>query len=137
LRSGADDCLAKPFDPEELVARIGAVLRRTAQASSAALEVMEAGELRLFPGARVACLQNERVELTSMECEILEELIRSRGRSVSRDYLSLRLNNRPATHVDRAVDTHVSRLRRKIGKRRLILSVPGTGYQLSCPPYAK
>jgi DNA-binding response OmpR family regulator len=69
-----------------------------------------------------------------MECEILERLMRSCGRVVSRDEISLQLYNREASAFDRAVDTHVTRIRRKLGEgRSMIISVRGTGYQL-CPP---
>jgi DNA-binding response OmpR family regulator len=70
-----------------------------------------------------------------MECEVLEQLMRSSGRVVSRDQLSLHLYNRTATAFDRAVDTHITRIRRKMRDGpRMILSVRGTGYQLCYPP---
>jgi len=68
-----------------------------------------------------------------MECEILEQLMRSRGRAVSRDSLSIHLYDRLTSPFDRSVDTHVSRLRRKMGTgRNMIMSVRGVGYQLRC-----
>ena len=131
LRLGADDCLSKPFDTEELLARVLAILRRAASPLLNAPDAIEAGDLRLLPGSREAYFRGKQLDLTVMECEILECLMRSYGNVVSRDQLSLRLYNRPATPYDRSVDTHVSRIRRKMGDgRALILSVRGTGYQL-------
>jgi DNA-binding response OmpR family regulator len=131
---GADDYLSKPFDPDELLARVRAILRRTTVVGSNTEEALVVGELRLVPKARDAYYRGEKLRLTVMECEVLEQLMRSCGRVVSRDQLSLHLYNRPATAFDRSVDTHVSRIRRKIGGGRdFILSVRGTGYQL-CQP---
>ena len=131
---GADDYLAKPFYPEELLARVRAILRRSALPAGSA-ESLQAGDLTLLPGTRNAFYRGKQLDLTAMECEILEQLLRSSGRVVSRDQLSLHLYSRPASPFDRTIDTHVSRIRRKMGEGRdLILSVRGTGYQLRCQP---
>ncbi len=135
LQLGADDYLPKPFDPEELLARVRAILRRSAIAAASGPDTLQVGELRLLPGARDAYFRGERLGLTAMECEVLEQLMRSCGRVVSRDQLCLHLYNRTATAFDRAVDSHVSRIRRKMRDGRdMIRSVRGTGYQLCYPP---
>ncbi len=132
---GADDYVPKPFYPEELLARVLAILRRAAPSSARTPEALHVGELTLWPGTRNAYFRGRQLALTAMEYDILECLVRSSGRVVSRDDLSLYLYKRPASPFDRSVDTHVSRIRRKIGKERgLILSVRGTGYQLCCEP---
>jgi DNA-binding response OmpR family regulator len=127
LRAGADDYLAKPFYSDELLERIQAILRR----SGPRPEAIQVGELRLLPASRDVYFQGARLDLTAMEVEILECLMGSFGKVVSRDRLSMRLYNRLSAPFERNIDTHVSRIRRKMGAgRRMILSVRGTGYQI-------
>jgi two-component system response regulator CpxR len=132
LELGADDYLSKPFDPEELLARVRAILRRSGPQPS--LAPLELGELRLLPGAREVYFAGKRLEVTAMECEILEFLMRSCGHVVSRDQLIIHLYQREATAFDRSIDTHISRIRRKLGEgRNMIRSIRGTGYLLRYP----
>jgi DNA-binding response OmpR family regulator len=134
LRAGADDYLAKPFHPDELLARIQAILRRTGTVQPIT-EAIQIGELRLLPASRDVYFHGNRLDLTVMEVEILECLMSSFGKVVSRDRLSLRLYNRLSAPFERNIDTHVSRIRRKMGDgRRMILSVRGTGYQIRNTP---
>ena len=133
LEMGADDYLSKPFFLDELLARIRAILRRTTHLPRAP-QALRVGELCLLPGDRDVSFRGKPLGLTPMECEILERLMRFCGRVVSRDSLTLHLYNRLASPLDRSVDTHVSRIRRKLGSgRTMLLSIRGIGYQLRCP----
>jgi len=130
LNSGADDYLPKPFEPLELVARIRAILRRTR--SQEEKPILEISGVRLEPQARRVYLAGELVELTSIEYDILEALMRSAGRVVTRDELMQRLYQRQATPFDRSIDVHISHLRKKLeGPVDLIRTVRGSGYQFA------
>jgi two-component system response regulator CpxR len=128
LEGGADDYLPKPFDPNELLARVRAIQRRTLpQAAPVALEV---SGVRVDPQARSARQDDDALDLTSIEFDILDTLMRSAGRVISRNDLMQRLYQRDATPFDRSIDVHMSHLRRKLnGGERLIRTVRGVGYQ--------
>ncbi len=133
LDSGADDYLPKPFSPSELSARIRAVLRRYRGANLAEPERLQCGTLDLSPATRVLRIAGEEVALTEIEFQILELLMRSAGRVVSRDEISTVLYQRESTPYERGVDVHVSHLRKKIeadGPQR-IRTVRGVGYVLA------
>jgi two-component system, OmpR family, response regulator CpxR len=126
LELGADDYLAKPFNPRELVARIRAILRRAAAPRGR----IEVNGVLLDPGTREVTCDRRPVVLTTLEFDILELLMRSAGRVVSRDTLMGSMYNRRATPFDRSIDMHVSHLRRKLETTRpLIKTIRGVGYQ--------
>jgi two-component system response regulator CpxR len=133
LELGADDYLPKPFNPRELAARIRAILRR-AEPQTASSRVEVNGVL-LDPGSREVRYNGRLVELTTLEFEVLETLMRSAGRVLSRDALMERLYNRKATPFDRSMDMHISHIRKKLdeaapaGSPSLIKTVRGVGYQ--------
>ena len=132
LETGADDYLPKPFDPHELAARVRAILRRTSATRSASpsTALVEVTGVRLDPGTRRVTQDGGDVEITSIEFDILEMLMRSAGRVVSRDELMNKLYQRESTPFDRSIDVHVSHLRKKLAsKRELIRTVRGVGYQ--------
>jgi DNA-binding response OmpR family regulator len=136
LEKGADDYLPKPFGPEELLARIRAVLRRTGNAVADRSSLVRVGELLLNAATRDVWLQESEVNLTSTEFDILEFLARSAGRVVSREELTAMLYQREATPYERALDVHVSHLRKKLEpcNRVAIRSIRGVGYLLSAAP---
>lgn len=127
LELGADDYLAKPFNPRELLARIRAILRRVQVRTKGRIEV---NGVVIDPGTREVFCDQRAVEMTTLEFDILETLVRSAGRVVSRDALMESMYNRKATPFDRSIDMHVSHLRRKLETdRKLIKTVRGIGYQ--------
>jgi two-component system, OmpR family, response regulator CpxR len=131
LNSGADDYLPKPFGPEELLARIRAVLRRTGHTDAAPPQIVESAGLRIDPAARAVWDHGEAIEITSIEFDILEILVRSAGRTVTRDELTAVLYQRPATPYERSLDVHISHLRKKLERddRSVIRTIRGVGYQ--------
>jgi two-component system response regulator CpxR len=132
LELGADDYLAKPFSPRELVARIRAVLRRIPE-SPAPNGAVSFGPLRIDPRARRGELEGKDLELTSAELRILELLVRADSRTVSREDLMIQALGRRLLPTDRSLDTHVSNLRRKLGRLSgeiTVQSVRGSGYAL-------
>ncbi len=133
LNGGADDYLPKPFGPEELLARIRAVLRRAGRREAAESEVFEAGGVRVDSQARQAWLGEQDLEITAIEFDILEVLVRAAGRTVSRDELTTALYQRRATPYERSLDVHISHLRKKIERRDqvLIRTIRGVGYQFA------
>ena len=112
LEFGADDYLAKPFNPRELLARIKAILRRTRFAEPA--DRLAAASLRLDTKTRKAMCGERPVDLTGTEFEILRCLLETPGTVVSRDRLSETALGRRLLPFDRSIDTHISNLRQKL-----------------------
>ncbi|MBV8143465.1 MAG: response regulator transcription factor [Gammaproteobacteria bacterium] len=134
LEMGADDYLAKPFSPRELVARIRAVMRRVPGEGGAGAGLIVWGPLRLDLRAHRAHADDQDLELTSAELRILELLVRADTRTVTRDELMEQALGRRLLPTDRSLDTHVSNLRRKIARftdRVSVQSVRGAGYALT------
>ena len=130
LEIGADDYLAKPFEPRELQARLRAILRRKGSAPKS--EILRFGRLEIDKGARVVRLDGEERTITSHQFAILLVLAERAGRVLSRDALMDLLKGEKLEAFDRSVDVHVSRIRAAIEddpkKPRRILTVRGAGY---------
>jgi DNA-binding response OmpR family regulator len=131
LELGADDYLAKPCLPRELLARIRARLR---QASPSLPQAVQAGPLRLFPGERRALLDDVELELTGAEFSLLLALAQRAGQVVDKALLTREALGREIERFDRSVDVHLSRLRRKLAdaspQAPRIEAIRGAGYQL-------
>jgi two-component system response regulator CpxR len=130
LDAGADDYIPKPFAPHELLARVRAVLRRTAQIPAGSSTRVEIGKIRLDPRRREVWKGRFRVDVTSIEFDILDLLMHSAGHVVSRDQLAADLRRRELATSQRFIDVHISHLRKKLesGHHPLIRSVRGVGY---------
>ena len=130
LEGGADDYLPKPFGPEELLARVRAVLRRASRDLPVVEEeAVESNGVRLLPRTREVFYHEAPVRLTSLEFDILDLLVRSAGRIVSRDEIAAAIHQRDASPLDRSLDVHISHVRKKLEPGRdLILTVRGLGY---------
>jgi two-component system, OmpR family, response regulator CpxR len=135
LEYGADDYLAKPFNPRELVARLRAVLRRLRPGESDSSwipELLQVDDLYLDRGSRTCRLGGEIVNLTTTEFDLLVNLVKSSGRVVSRKDLVRMVLDREFSPFDRSIDVHISNLRKKLGAlpegAERIRSVRNIGY---------
>ncbi len=139
LEIGADDYLAKPFDPRELVARVRAIFRRTREPAPAPHpdheEKLAVGDIEMSLATRTVTCREVPVDLTSVEFNVLELLLRNAGSVVTREQIAEVALGRPLNTFDRSVDVHVSRLRKKLAGSSatddLIRPIRGIGYFLS------
>jgi len=141
LEIGADDYLPKPFNPRELVARIRAILRRTRSPEAAREtqipEVIRVGDIELDPATRTVRHAGKPVDLTSVEFNLLQVLLREAGRVVTREDLASSVLSRKFSPFDRSIDMHVSKVRKKLGDvdggTDHIKTVRGVGYIFTRP----
>jgi DNA-binding response OmpR family regulator len=132
LDAGADDYLVKPFAFAELSARIRALLRRGKPEAAAPLRI---DTLEMDPVSRTVHRSGQRIDLTTREFDLLEFLVRNKGRVVSREMLARDVwkETSRATPLDNVIDVHVARLRRKIDdqfSRKLVHTVRGVGFAI-------
>jgi DNA-binding response OmpR family regulator len=134
LEIGADDYLSKPFNPRELVARIRAILRRTqpGETGSGAREAFVVGDIEMDTATRTVRRGGEPIELTVVEYDLLEKLLRSAGQIAKREELVKEVLGRELSPFDRSIDMHVSNLRKKLGHQlngfERIKTIRGVGY---------
>jgi two-component system response regulator CpxR len=134
LEIGADDYLPKPFNPRELVARIRAVLRRAQplESAAAARETIRIGDIEMDSNTRNVRRSGEIIELTGVEYDLLEILLRNAGQIVKREDLVKEVLGRELSPFDRSIDMHVSNLRKKLGHQlnglERIKTIRGVGY---------
>ena len=143
LEIGADDYLPKPFNPRELVARIRAILRRTQAGEKTGAgegqipEVVQVGDIELDPATRIVRQNGKPVELTSVEFNLLNALLREAGHVVTREHLVDTVLSRKFSPFDRSIDMHVSKIRKKLGDSENgsdhIKTVRGVGYIFAHP----
>src|SRR5216684_1965460 len=135
LEMGADDYLPKPFNPQELAARIRAILRRAKPADDGtriSSPPITVGDVEMDAGARVVRRGSEVLNLTTVEFDLLEVLLRAAGQVIGREKLTRDVLGRDFSPFDRSIDTHVCNLRKKIGLledgSERIKGVRGIGY---------
>jgi two-component system phosphate regulon response regulator PhoB len=127
---GADDYVTKPFSPRELVLRVKAILRRASPGELT--EKLRLGELAIDVSSHRAYVAGEEVDLTALEFRLLHHLMGRAGRVQSREQLLADVWGITSQQETRTVDTHVMRLREKLGvARNLVETVRGVGYRLS------
>lgn len=131
LTLGADDYLTKPFSPQELVLRVGAILRRAGSSGASSRDVLKLGPIRIDRGEHKVTVGDQEIELTPTEFKLLLTLAERRGRVQSRSLLLETVWDAAPDIQTRTVDMHVQRLRGKLGVAgELIETVRGFGYRI-------
>lgn len=131
LEMGADDYMAKPFEPRELVSRIRSILRRSGKEERSKNRI-DVANLSVDPSSREAWLDGEKLKLSSMEFDLLLLFCRNPGKRLTRDFIMNDIQGVDSSSYSRSIDILVSRLRSKLGEDarnpRFIKSIHGYGY---------
>lgn len=132
LESGADDYLGKPFSPKELVLRVESILRRVAAPKETAVTKLHIGEILLDSEMHRVTVRGTPLELTATEFKLLRLMMERQGRVQTREHLLLNVWNYSTEIETRTVDTHVRRLREKLGgEAGWIETIRGVGYRIA------
>ncbi len=133
LELGADDYVTKPFSPRELNLRVKAILRRSVPPSEPANKVIEYGPVRMDPERFEVSIAGEPITLTSTEFKLLQELVTERGKVLTRIQLLENVWGYVSNVTERTVDTHIKRLRQKIGPigAAYVETIRGVGYRFA------
>jgi two-component system phosphate regulon response regulator PhoB len=125
---GADDYVMKPFSPRELVLRVKSIFRRVKEERT---ETLRSGRIQLYPERRQCFVGSEQIVLTAKEFDLLHELMRAQGNVLTRDVLMDRVWGYHGEATSRTLDTHVRRLREKLGDDGVhVETVRGVGYRM-------
>jgi DNA-binding response OmpR family regulator len=145
LEIGADDYLAKPFNPRELAARIQAVLRRSASTARETVpsgpRLIVLGDIELDEGSRTVLRRGREVDLTSVEFDLLSYFMKNPAKVLQREEIVQQILGRDSVPEDRSIDVHISNLRKKLGRTfdgsDRIRAIRGIGYIFVIPPKPK
>ena len=133
---GADDYVTKPFSVRELILRVKAILKRSDTKTNEVVEVeRQFGDLKIDVDSHEVHVDSQLIELTALEFRLLKELVEKRGRVQSRDQLLSEVWGYNAEVTTRTVDTHIKRLREKLGSMgKYVQTIRGVGYKFSRTP---
>ncbi len=132
LETGADDYICKPFSTKELILRVQSILRRVSEGADESVKKLQAGEIAIDIERHEATIAGKLIELTATEFKLLRLLMERRGRVQTREHLLLNVWNYETEIETRTVDTHVRRLREKLGSEAdWIETIRGVGYRLA------
>ncbi len=134
LSVGADDYVTKPFSPRELTARVKAALRRIQTSPAPEGGILAFRHVRMDTGARLVTVDEQPVELTAVEFDMLKVLAENRGRVISREQLLEKVWGGEYYGEIRVVDVHLGHVRQKLGRAELIATVRGVGYRFEDEP---
>jgi two-component system phosphate regulon response regulator PhoB len=132
LENGADDYVSKPFSTSELVLRVQSILRRTSEGGQPEVKLLQAGDIVLDIARHEVKLHGQPIDLTATEFKLLRLLMERRGRVQTREHLLINVWNYETEIETRTVDTHVRRLREKLGDQAdWIETIRGVGYRMA------